>query len=320
MTIEGWKPADKFEPRLEYGNLWHAAEEALAGRKDPEAAVEEYGISLVKKYPLSQQQVEHWYKLCQAFFPLYVEHWRGGTKTKPIMQEEPFDVLYDLPSGRKVRLRGKWDSVDMEKAKLVIQENKTKSTIDATAIGRQVSFDLQSMFYVIALKQKQSDDFFRRANKGWRHLQVHGVRYNVVRRPAHKSVESALKKFHEDESNGRLGEWFARWDVPISGADVVTFEYQCLIPILENLLDDHEWWEFCYGEKIKHASPTSPFDFSSRRTTFVLHQARHFRFPYGIYNPLSEGGSADLDAMLESGSTAGLTRTTNLFPELQEIV
>lgn len=34
------------------------------------------------------------------------------------------------------------------------------------------------------------------------------------------------------------------------------------------------------------------------------------------YNVLDEGGSSDMDAMLESGSEVGLQRTENLFPEL----
>ena len=44
----------------------------------------------------------------------------------------------------------------------------------------------------------------------------------------------------------------------------------------------------------------------------------HFRFPYGVFNPISAGLPTDLDAHLDTGSTVGLRRVDKLFPELQE--
>lgn len=167
-TIEGLKARDTFRPQIEYGNMWHVCEEAFAagdnGIVTPtvlwQSQLTDYCKKLAKNYPLEQEQVNHWYGLCKAFFPLYVKHWSQHPDVKsrtPLMQEETFRVPYTLPSGRVVQLRGKWDSVDLigkgKDAAIFIQENKTKSTIDRVKLARFLRFDLQSLFYLIALQE-----------------------------------------------------------------------------------------------------------------------------------------------------------------------
>ncbi len=125
-----------------------------------------------------------------------------------------------------------------------------------------------------------------------------GVRYNVVRRSAHKTAESMLKKLTEDRDDGRIGEWFARWKVGISRRDIEVFRKTCLDPILENLV---QWWDWVTTD---HCDAE------------VLAKNCHWRHPHGVYNVLDEGGASELDQYLQTGSTAGLQRTTNLFPEL----
>jgi hypothetical protein len=39
--------------------------------------------------------------------------------------------------------------------------------------------------------------------------------------------------------------------------------------------------------------------------------------PYGVYSPLLDGGSTDLDEHLLTGSEVGLRRVDKLFKELQ---
>lgn len=315
LVMEGWKPQEKFSAPLDFGNLWHVAEEHHAKGTDWAAAVEKAGIALVKRFPLQAEEISLWYQKCTALFPFYVEHWSEHPDVlarKPLLQEEPFDVPYLLPSGRKVRLRGKWDSVDLigdgKEAGIWIQENKTKSQIDRKKIVQQVGFDLQSMLYVIALRCSDcfleldyvSDD------------QIKGVRYNVIRRAAHKSAESMVKKFEEDRDDRRTAEWFDRWNVEIGADAVVRFKNTCLDPILENVCDDYEWWQFCREHRVE------PWDDQTRLRELPQHRSRHFRMPFGVYNPLTEsGGGTDLDALMDSGSTFGLHRTNDLFPELK---
>lgn len=174
LVVEGLKPADTFSHRLEYGSMWHVCEEALAGspskfadgmiivHHDWVGPLTAYCQQLCKRYPLQQEQIDHWYNVCKITFPLYVEHWSQHpdvTARTPLLQEQVFDVPYQLPSGRTVRLRGKWDSVDLigkgKNASVYLCENKTKGNIDEPALKRQLAsgFDLQTGLYNVALQE-----------------------------------------------------------------------------------------------------------------------------------------------------------------------
>jgi RecB family exonuclease len=316
MTIEGLKAADKFEAPREFGNIWHAMEEALAGKGKWQDALHAHCRKLSDQYPMSREEIALWHDKAGAMFPLYVDHWAAHPDVQnrtPLLQEQKFDVFYVLPSGRKVRLRGRWDAVDVideGKVKgIYIQENKSKSSIDAQKIKRQLSFDLQMMTYFIALDAGRCSppviDVFPKGRA------LLGVRYNVVRRAAHKSPESMLKKLEEDRADGRIREWFDRWRCEIGPDDVAKFRRECLDPVLENLADDFEWWSWC---KKNGASPFDPD--CLRADEFKHHRPRHFRLPFGIYSVIAEGGVSDLDAFLENGSKAGLQQVSDLFPEL----
>jgi hypothetical protein len=201
-------------------------------------------------------------------------------------------------------------------ARLWLNENKTKSQIDSDKINRQLTFDLQTMTYLVAIPQSNVVD--EKLSHDWRMV---GVRYNIVRRSAHKSVESMMKKLTEDYHNGRIGEWFARWDVPVHQTDYEVFKTQCLNPILENLLDDYEWWHYAsVNQEMSDAAGlvrSSVYEYDLRQRFFPKHLNRHFRMPYGIYNPVAEGGFGDLDEYMRTGSEVGLERVVNLFSELE---
>lgn len=323
-VVEGLRPADSFNHRMEFGNMWHVCEEAFASYKGPsltsmswvQTQLTNYIRELRQRYRLQQEQINHWCEVCKALFPVYVGHWSKHPDVKdrtPLLQEQVFDVPYKLPSGRTVRLRGKWDSVDLigkgKGAGIYIQENKTKSQIDSVKIARQLSFDLQVMLYAVALQCASSSELARNGwtnevyKRGITDVNLHdfpilGVRYNVIRRSAHKSVESMMKKVYEDRDSGRIGEWFARWKVEITPEDVMKFRRQTLNPVLEQLCG---WWEYV----------------TTGRNSLADLMPMSWRHPFGIYNVLDEGGSSDLDHYLATGSTVGLSRAETLFPELE---
>lgn len=321
-AVEGLQPADSFSAPLEFGNLWHACEEAVAMNEDWQPALHKYAMGLYERHAMNRDKVDHWYSMCKAMFPIYVKHWSEHDDMKqrvPLMSEQVFDVPYKLPSGRVVRLRGKFDSVDLVEggpnAGVWLMENKTKSSIDKQKLQRQLTYDIQTMLYIIALKSWQDLDDYGQPIRTPQAVDkpIRGVRYNVVRRSAHKSTESMLKKLTEDTEAGRVEEWFARWNVEVSQRDIDKFKRECLDPVLENLCDDYEWWDYC-----KRHNNSDPFDMQFRTDEGFEHQIkRHFRFPYGVYSPVAEGGFGDVDAYLETGSTAGLRRAETLFPELQ---
>lgn len=192
--IEGVKPEEKFNHRLEYGQMWHTCEEALAAKKDYMPELVEYVKGLTFKYPMDREQIGHWYQVCMRQFPLYVEYWKKHADVKnrvPLLQEQVFDVPYLLPSGRTVRLRGKWDSVDLLKNQggVFLKENKTKGDIDEMGLKRQLTFDLQTMIYLVALEKydwvgtQYGPPQGKTAKLPMILPLIKGVVYNVVRRP-----------------------------------------------------------------------------------------------------------------------------------------
>jgi hypothetical protein len=157
-TIEGLAPGDRFSKVLEYGQMWHACEESLAEHGDGKwpFALAEYAKGLLAKYPFSRDDVEKWFEVCRTQFPVYIDFWRKHPDVvarKPLLQERAFDVPYKLPSGRTVRLRGKWDSVDLVGDGVWLMENKSKGEIDEEQLRKQLKFDLQTLFYITALRE-----------------------------------------------------------------------------------------------------------------------------------------------------------------------
>jgi len=338
--MEGITTIDSFSHRMEYGSMWHACEESLAKggpRNQLWVPLTKYCQKLCKKYPTQQQQIVHWHNVCKVQFPIYVDYWKKHPDVKdrtPLLQEQVFHVPYKLPSERTVWLRGKFDSVDLiGKSKAIgvwLQENKSKGDIKEEQMKRQLGFDLQTGMYMVALKlaiedyQKNGLNGFNRLPEAdWMMKTLKGFRYNVIRRPLSggkgsisqkKPSKSNITGETDEEFYQRLGEviqeeasaaikekrdcfFFYRWKVEVSSADLLRFEREFLIPCLEQLCDWHEW-----------VSSGDPWREGNKL---------HHRTPYGIYSPLAEGKSTDVDQYLDTGSEIGLTRGSPLFEELQ---
>lgn len=332
-VIEGLDSEDGYNHRIEYGNMWHILEECKAAPAHEGRNGKEELISYVRKlrsvYPESVEQILKTYNMAIVQFPIYCDYWRKNDhekKRQPVLQEHKFGVNYELPSGRTVKLRGKFDSVDfIPKKGFYLQENKSKSEIDEPKLQKQLTFDLQTMTYLVALYECK-EELLGEDKHG---LPIIGVRYNVIKRPLsggagtirpHKATAKkpaeTNKEFFERLSSiikERANEFFARWEVEVPAAFVLQFKRQFLNPILENILDDYEWWNYCkeYAE--------NPFDYLTRQSVYPDHRSRHYRLPYGIYNVIAEGGNTNLDEYLLNGSKAGLRIIDNLFPELTDL-
>jgi hypothetical protein len=319
--VVGLQPAPDFNHRIEYGNLWHVCEEALSAGRDASGmvtALNACAAGLCKRFPLRREAVEHWWQVCLAQFPIYVDHWRNhpdNRKRTPLLQEQVFDVPYRLPSGRVVRLRGKWDAADRIGGGVWLQENKTKGDVDEELIRKQLTFDLQTMLYLVALRSWYGDDL---PNFG----PVLGVRYNVVRRPLSGGRHS-IKRREPSKANprgetaeefyARLGQeirddptfFFARFECAVDEGAIARFRKTCLDPILGQMCD---WYDFVTGRD----------EFVPMPNVEVRESRFHFVMPYGVYSPLLDGGQTEYDHRLNTGSDVGLVRVGELFPELKE--
>jgi hypothetical protein len=316
LVVEGLRPVPDFNHKIEYGQMWHTCEEAVANELDWRPALIQYVRELGKRYKTAGAQIDHWYNVCCVQFPLYLLYIQNNpevTSRKALLGEKCFSVPYTLPSGRVVVLRGKWDSVDVVGPKkdrgLWLQENKTKGDIKEVQIERQLKFDLQTMMYMVALEEYRSQ-MSAAGQLAWTYP-LKGVRYNVVRRPLSggKGTIKQCKGESKQEFYERVGSYikgnpkhyFMRWDVDLYPHDLEKFKHRCLNPILEQLCD---WWQWAFQS---HTEPIDHWNWSA---------VGHWQHPFGVYNVLDEGGSSDLDNYLESGTEIGLARTTNLYPEL----
>lgn len=347
--ICGLEPPDRWNHKMGYGTMWHVCEEwyGKIDRGNPSSLSSEERVTsyrwlqelerhvrdLNKRYPLQQDDIMKWFNVCRVQFPEYIKRWVDHQDTvirKPLFQEQSFDVLYHLPSGRVVRLRGKWDSVDMLPAHtdedgrhwptgIWLQENKTKGDIDQEQVERQLKFDLQTMLYLIAL-QIEKDDCPPDVDGPNRKHPILGVRYNVVRRPLsggkgnispHKAKATKTKmtpaespadfyeRLRRDYIADDPGYWFFRIKCGISQTEIDTFRRTCLDPLLEHLC----WW---YDDVV-----------NARPTDYRSYPPMNYRTPFGVWSALEEGGATEYDQCLATGSEVGLRRVDKLFTELE---
>lgn len=317
-VVEGLHEEEAFNHRMEYGNMWHVCEEAVAGGASWQSALKHYCVELIGRYGNKvSYEINKWYRCCLVQFPIYLEYWgkhKDEKGRKPIFQEEVFSVQYILPSGREVRMRGKFDSGDLIAKAIWVKENKTKSEVDSEKLQRELPFDLQSMMYLTALERFKLPDGIDGK------YPIGGVRYNVVRRPLsgmkfnikQKKGRGKAKVGAEttDEFYERLGklikenakDFFVRINMGVSPNEIITFQRRCLDSVLEQLCD---WWESI------EADPFNPWESNGQPNK------HHYLFPYGTYNPALEGRVGVFDNYLTTGDERGLVRRDTLFTELQ---
>jgi hypothetical protein len=347
-AMEGLRPADVWDYRMGYGSMWHVCEEAFAKGWGKDANVQiltEYAQDLCRRYPTQQYQIYHWYNVCRAQFPVYVEYWKNHpdvTERAPLLQEYAFDVPYALPSGRTVRLRGRWDAVDLvgtgDGAGIYLFETKTKGDVNTANIERQLKWDLQTGLYLTALqvygRRHPLRDEARAAGAG-ASVPLSGVRYNVIRRPLSGGRGSIRQ--HKGSKNvpaetpaqfyARLAgiirsepeSYFYRWKVDVTPDDLKRFRRECLDPILEQMYDWWEWVSFITARGGSVWDNDVTYGASPDQEDNGRHpSAIHWRSPANVYNTVGGGGADDVDEYLATGSRVGLTGTSVLFPELAE--
>lgn len=333
LVVEGLKEEEAFSAPLEYGNMWHVCEEYHAQNKPYKNALMSYAKNLSMKWTTDREEIDKWYNVCLHQFPVYVEHWKHHPDVKnrtPVIQEKTFAVPYKLPSGRIIVLRGKFDSIDVIDKGLFIQENKTKSDYNKEDLAGQMGHNLQTMMYLIALDMmvKSKDPLLKKVKPEF--LNVKGVRYNVIRRPlsewrgefcikqrkGRKTKNGIVGAETKQEYYSRLASlikenadhFFLRLRVDVSPSDLVLFRIQTLNPILEQLCD---WWEW-----VTTSSPEKLWKGAKKGSTVEPNKV-HFRYPFGVYNPLNEGRKGSYYDYLRTGSTAHLEKVSTLFPELE---
>jgi len=348
-VVEGIGKAKGFVKAIEYGNMWHICEEHLALGQDWVNPLKVYAMKLSTRYRESSVEVDKWFNICLRQFPHYVAYWKKHLDVvhrKPFLSEENFRILYELPSGRVVTLRGKIDSADEvgkgKTPKIWLQENKTKGDIREDIIETLLMFDIQTGFYMTALEQ-----YLIMEGKG-RERQLAGVRYNVIRRPlsggkgsirqreATAGSKCSLKSCKvtpfrgcpKCKGTGRFGGKPAETAESFYGRleqyfrdEPEGFFMRWNVPFAPEDIEKYkirflnpaleqlcDWWEFMLAV-YGEGGTGNPFDGLCKN---------HWQHPYGVYNVMDQGGMTDMDEYVMTGNRVGLERIKTLYPELEE--
>src|SRR3990167_2303538 len=94
-------------------------------------------------------------------------------------------------------------------AGIYLQENKTKGDIQENQIKRQMTYDLQTMLYLVALSEWQGSVATKQFGipDSWNRVKdvnLAGVRYNVIRRPLSGGKGTIVQ--HKPTKSNPLGE------------------------------------------------------------------------------------------------------------------
>lgn len=313
-AVEGWTPKNIRVP-LEFGSAFHKCMEHVEGGGRIEQigeVVDQYQYSRKKEHNLTADDMtdlERVMAMVETTYFAYHDYWsrvptfRSESRRyfdhslKYVYQEEAFDVMHSLPSGRKIRLRGRWDAVFKHpiSKKLVLQENKTKSTIDEYGIHEGLKKDLQTQFYLWSLYL--AEGVFPRH-----------VLYNVIRRsglrPSVKETVAEFRKRVSDDIEKRPEHYFMRWIVDVDIEDLTLFRDRMLNPLLETVA---RWWD-----SIKH-DPFDPWTLEDGSPNYL-----HYEKPFGIFDSAAFGGKGDYWDLLYLNRYDNYFQRTVPFPELEE--
>lgn len=349
-AVCGAVDAQEFNLPLCYGDAFHNALEVYAlGNTTPEKAgekIKDYFQHLLEAFPRDGYQISHWCRICYDEFLAYCKIWKNEDKQYiSIAQEQSFCVPYTLPSGRVIYTRGKIDgligSVVEGRQGNYIVEHKIKGEVDSHNLTDTLAQNLQCMFYMPAAKT---------------HLEKlglpapQGVLYDVIQRPLAGKKHSIKKKkgrkvkvkgsdkqeggpFYEvkgaetdEQFYRRLAaiypkhpdDFFHRWKIEISPAEIERFQKESLDPMLEQMCD---WWDSIQGDLWDPWNvtviDTNLYRNPEHHIVTNKHPNKlHMRTPFGIFNKLAKGLVGDYQEYLTTGNKDSLQRITTVFPEL----
>jgi hypothetical protein len=357
-SVYGYKAEDDFDHKIEFGNYWHHAKETWRAGEDWKAAVQKHKHYLMSCYPAKADEIEKWAYIASGVFKVWLSSPRKLKSERQILQEVAFKVPYTLPSGRKVYMRGKYDSIYAQGKNLYIEDDKSKGFIDDEGISATLDGVLQMGFYHTAARVSLipgtatvptvlncTPDQTIQLPKSKTPYKFAGTRYNIVRRPlAEKNpirprkAETA-KQFYDraiQQVKGNPDYYFIPKTLELPESKLKRFQQRILHPWLESLCD---WWTWIKVNPDDPWSPQSSTDYllacspddpeqqeiarklgntMDKISDSPLHNSIHYQTPWGVFNSLFGGFRGDYFTLLTRGSDNGLKKVSTLFPELQE--
>lgn len=207
----------------------------------------------------------------------YRDHWQSeDEKIEWVVREEVFKVKTSLGL-----FTGRWDGVFRDKdGRLWIHETKTASQIDEDGIALTLPFNVQSMLYSYAAQEHFQEP-------------VHGVLYDVIRKPQIKQGKQTLGAFLtriKDDIAERPKFYYLRWRFTLSQSALKSWKTHWLPTAITDITD----WAYAVSSCDK---------------------------PINYMNPsalVGKYGRCQLFDMICTGSKKGYHQRSVCYPELED--
>lgn len=239
--VEGWE-SGYYSFAMEWGNIFHWLHERWINKHKQD--ILEYAKRWLHEREITtpevRQQQALGYAMAEAMWPVYKKLYAADRKHKWISTEDHFEVWYELPNGKNLRLHGFMDGVYVDKSKKIKTKNKnvlhdmkTSSRIDGTRISEieeATHLDMQMMLYMLVCRMQGNP--------------VEHVEWDLIRRPGIKKRDNETftqyKKRLRKEVEKDKDHYFKRWTVPVPIDVQKEWEFRIFVPAM---LDMSDWSE-----------------------------------------------------------------------------
>lgn len=206
LQREGWEPK-KRKKSFRFGTLVHDAleyyykgirEKSLTPKNAARRIAATINTLIIKNlksaFPTDKlDEIEQEGEIAKALLAVYVETWGEDWGRDWIGVEGTFDQQWKSPSGISYRLRGRRDAVFVSQPKkrgrpgVWLLETKTKSQINEDDLDLALSFDFQSLFYLLTLEEANPTKH-----------PIKGCLYNILRKPTLRPFKATKKRKMEE--------------------------------------------------------------------------------------------------------------------------
>lgn len=164
-----------------------------------------------------------------SVLPTYFDLYPEDFSVEWVSIEQEIDIPYKLPDGRRTRLVGKMDGVYRDGG-IWLLETKTKSRIDEAFIADWLPMDLQTNWYMYAIRKTLKK-------------RPRGVLYNIIRRPQlrlkQKETSTQFAVRCAQDVIERPEWYFYRFKCKVGVGDLLRFQGE----LEERVTAFYDWWQ-----------------------------------------------------------------------------
>lgn len=286
--IQGLYPLERFSSVFAYGTYFQAAFEGYVNSSHQVRGAQAWVDKAVLKDkqtfgPGKYEEIHWWSSLALYHFLMFKDYYTDTNLplSEVTESERNVRVEIELPSGRTVVLNAYLDG----EGESLLYEGKCRSQIKKDAIAREIRWDLQYNYYLLAVYS----DTGELPKKVWyqTNLRPCGFGYRGPRQKKNETLDGLGERIREHMTQNPDTYMWRFIGLPTMD-ELKRFCHGCLYPMLEAFLD---WYEYMTSPDKENL--VNRFDWVT---------------PYGFFDPLLEGMEEDYRNYRLSGLQTGLVR------------